>query len=170
MTELVPAESCRIVTRRNPFTTDRIERTVKAGGTLAELLAEAIPDRALHRHAHITLSDAALAQKGEVIPPALWHRVRPKPGTALTITLVPMGGGGKNPFRIILSLAVIAASFAFGSALGALGLEALGIKESAILFGSLTAGKVAGAIGGFIIPCAGPLLIASVPPRKEISP
>lgn len=165
MTELVPAESCRIVTRRNPFTTDRIERTVKAGGTLAELLAEAIPDRALHHHAHITLSDAALAQKGEVIPPALWHRA-----SALTITLVPMGGGGKNPFRIILSLAVIAASFAFGSALGALGLEALGVKESAILFGSLTAGKVAGAIGGFLIPCAGPLLIASVPPRKEISP
>jgi predicted phage tail protein len=88
---------------------------------------------------------------------------RAKPGTRVQITLVPMGGSGKNPLRIVLSLAVIAASFAFGQAIGGLIVGGVG---SNFLGMTVTAG-LQSAVGGFLIPCGGPLLIAPAPPSKE---
>lgn len=167
MTELVPAESCRIVARPHLFKAERIERTVKAGGTLADLLAEAIPDRALHPYAVVFLGDAAMIEGAIEIPRDRWHRVRPKPGTVVQITLVPQGGGGKNPLRILFSIAIAAASFFLG---GFVGGTLLMLPATTTLGGLIPAGiPLASAVGGFLIPCAGPLLIASVPPRKETS-
>jgi hypothetical protein len=157
------ADACRIVARAHPFSIEWIERTVKAGATIAELLAEAVPDRALHLFAHVSLVDDGLSGEAMALPPEVWERVRPKPGTRVQITLVPMGGSGKNPLRIVLSLAVIAASFAFGQAIGGLIVGGVG---SNFLGMTVTAG-LQSAVGGFLIPCAGPLLIAPAPPSKE---
>ncbi|GAB5388871.1 MAG: hypothetical protein Alpg2KO_18390 [Alphaproteobacteria bacterium] len=53
------------------------------------------------------------------VPRGNWHLVRPRPGTVVTINIRPAGGGGKNPLRLILSLAVTALSFGVGSFIGA---------------------------------------------------
>ncbi|WP_439578272.1 hypothetical protein [Elioraea sp.] len=165
MKERVPVETCRIVARPHPFSSERIDRTVKAGATIAELLAEAVPDRVLHGYAHVSLIDDAMTCETVPVPREVWTRVRPKPGTRVQITLVPMGGGrGKNPLRTLLSIAVIAASFFLGATVGG-----LLIGEVGSTFLGLTVTKsLQAAVGGFIIPCAGPLLFCAVPPQKEV--
>jgi predicted phage tail protein len=168
MNELVPVETCRVVARPHPFSTERTECTVKAGATIAELLAEAVPDRALHRYAHVSLIDDAMAREAMPVPREVWERVRPKPGTRVQITIVPMGGrgkgGGKNPLRTVLSIAVIAASFFLGATLGG-----LIVGEVGSTFLGLTVTKsLQAAVGGFIIPCGGPLLFCALPPQKEV--
>ncbi len=169
MTELITldADACRIVARPHPFSTERTECTVKAGATIAELLAEAVPDRALHHYAHVSLIDDVMAREPMPLPREVWGRVRPKPGTRVQITLVPMGGGGgggKNPLRTVLSIAVIAASFFLGATVGGLILGEVG----STFLGMTVTKALQAAVGGFIIPCAGPLLIATAPPRKEV--
>lgn len=167
MNALVPldADACRIVARAHPFSTDRTERTVKAGATIAELLAEAVPDRVLHRYARVSLVDDEMTLETMPLPREVWGRVRPKPGTRVQITLVPMGGGGgKNPLRTVLSIAVIAASFFLGATVGGLIVGEVG----STFLGMTVTKALQGAVGGFIIPCAGPLLIAPAPPSMEV--
>lgn len=167
MTELVPLapDACRIVARPHPFATERSERTVKAGATIAELLAEAVPDRELHRYARVSLVDDAMTGEAMPLPREVWGRVRPKPGARVQVTIVPMGGGGggKNPLRTVLSIAVIAASFFAGPWLGSLVVGEVG----STFLGMAVTKALQGAVGGFLIPCAGPLLIATAPPSKE---
>jgi hypothetical protein len=84
----------------------RVDLSVEAGATLAEIFAQAQPDAVLRRHAHVFVGD-------HYIPRENWHRVRPKPGTTVSIRVVPSGGGGgggKNPLRTILMIAVLAAA------------------------------------------------------------
>jgi hypothetical protein len=61
------------------------------------------------------------------VPPARHAQLRPKPGCIVTLRAVPMGGGGggKNPLRTILSIAIMAASPAIaGGIMGAMGASA----------------------------------------------
>src|SRR3546814_6114478 len=76
----------------------------------------------------------------DLIERHLWHRVRPNPGVELAIRVVPQGdGGGKNPLRIFLMVAVVALSIAApyigGTALGLMtttgGISTLGAAVSA---------------------------------------
>lgn len=88
----------------HPFAVERIHTQTPAGGTIADIIAAVQPDAVLARFAHVYID-------GDYIPHAYWRRVRPKAGTVLTIRMVPMGGGGgKNPLRTIMSIALIAAS------------------------------------------------------------
>ncbi len=90
---------------------------------------------------------------GDIIPPENWGRIYPKRETSVFIEVVPQGGGGKNPLRTILSIAVIVAAFALPGMI-------LAAPEAAIL-GSLTAGQALGAA----ISIVGSLLVnAIVPP------
>lgn len=43
---------------------------------------------------------------GYEVPCALWGRVRPKQGTAIHVTVMPAGGGGKKWIRTILMIVV----------------------------------------------------------------
>jgi uncharacterized membrane protein YoaK (UPF0700 family) len=158
------ADACRVVARQHPFSTELTGRTVRAGATIAELLAEVVPDRVLHRYALVSLIDDALTGEAMALPREVWTRVRPKPGTRVQITLVPMGGGGgKNPLRTVLSIAVIAASFFLGATVGGLIIGEVG----STFLGMTVTKALQGAVGGFVIPCGGPLLIAPAPPSKE---
>src|SRR3546814_17961583 len=70
----------------------------------------------LRVHAHVWIGPNKIERH-------LWHRVRPNPGVELAIRVVPQGdGGGKNPLRIFLMVAVVALSIAApyigGTALG----------------------------------------------------
>ena len=71
-----------------------------AGLTIEEMVTLAQPDPALRRHGHVYINDA-------YVPREYWERVRPKPGTRLSIRLVPTGGDGKNPLALILTLVVV---------------------------------------------------------------
>src|SRR3546814_13486962 len=92
----------------------------------------------LRLHAHVWIGPHKIERH-------LWHRVRPNPGVALAIRVVPQGdGGGKNPLRLFLLVAVVALSIAApyigGTALGLMtttgGTTKLGAGVSAGLGGT----------------------------------
>ncbi|MEZ0226528.1 MAG: host specificity factor TipJ family phage tail protein [Alphaproteobacteria bacterium] len=100
--ETAPPRDITAVVVPHPFSAARVQKTFPAGLSLAEIVAETQPDKVLSRHAHVSLS-------GDDIPRERWPRIYPKPGAHLTIRMVPMGGGGgKNPLRTVLSLALVA--------------------------------------------------------------
>ena len=91
----------------HPFQAARVDLELPAGLTVAEMIEEVQSDPVLRMHAHVYIG-------GDYVPRELWHRVRPKPGARLAIRIVPHDGGGeggKDPLRIVLTIAVIAATF-----------------------------------------------------------
>jgi sulfur carrier protein ThiS len=111
---LLPGEGLvRVAAAPHPFRVERQVLGLPAGLTLAEMLEAVQVDPLLRRHAHISVN-------GYPIPRENWGRVRPKPGAEVTIRVVPQGGGqgGKSTLAIVLSIAVLAASVALGSAGG----------------------------------------------------
>jgi hypothetical protein len=159
--EVIPpgGEDVRVVAAHHPFKVERTDQQMLAGLTLAEMLERAQPDPVLRRHARIMLGDWE-------VPREHWHRVRPKPGTTVTIRVVPHGGGGgdKNPLRTVLSIAVIAAAaFVSGGGLGAV------FASSGEAFAIL--GTTGAAIAGAGIAVAGSLAInALIPPSQPSLP
>lgn len=156
----------RLIALAHPFAETRIEGRAEAGASLREIVHALFPDRALDPCLRVWVADAALAREPVPVPAEAWGRVRPKPGAAVLIRPVPMGGGGggKNPLRIVLSIAIVAASFLLGPVVGG----ALGLPE-AITLGGLLAKPInlASAVGGFLITATGTLLLnALIPPPK----
>ena len=151
---LAPGEGLvRVSACPHPFSMARVDLSVEAGATLAEIFARAQPDAVLRRHAHVFVGD-------HYIPRENWHRVRPKPGTTVSIRVVPSGGGGgggKNPLRTILMIAVLAAATAVSA--GALGPGGLALLGPA--FASGATGAVALSVG---VPILGEVVIAAEAP------
>jgi len=118
--ELVKSEGIRVVAAPHPFKVQRVDMVVADNNSLGDILALAQPDTVLRRHAHIVLND-------KIIPRSEWEAVYPKMNDLVTIRVVPMGGGGggKNPLRTIMTVAIIAAAFiapyAINAYLGTLG-------------------------------------------------
>lgn len=118
----------------HPFTVEHTTHKVSAGGSVASMLAHIQPDPLLRRYAHVFLDGHALASCD-------WARVYPKAGTTVTVRMVPQGGGGgKNPLRTLLSIAVLAASPVIATSLaGALGATGtvLGISTARLVTGGI---------------------------------
>lgn len=85
----------------HPFSAERVTKTVDAESTIQEMLACAQPDPLLRRYAHVFVD-------GHYIPRDQWDKTIPAKNAQVSLRLVPMGGGGKNPLRTVLSLAVMA--------------------------------------------------------------
>lgn len=138
----------------HPFRMARTDFTVPAGLTLAEIVARVQPDPALMLGASVFLGD-------EEIPRQCWPRVRPKPGTTVSVRVAPAGGGGKNPLRTVLLIAVLVA--------------AVVIPGAQPFAGTLLAsGTIGGSLFGAAIGLAGSLLVnalvpASRPKAQELS-
>ncbi len=118
----------------HPFSLERVTHTATAGASLAAMLAHIQPDPVLRGCAHVLLD-------GHVVAQSDWARVYPKAGTTLTVRMVPQGGGGgKNPLRTLLSIAVLAASpmlaTSLAGALGATG-SILGISTARLILGGV---------------------------------
>lgn len=94
----------RVVALPRPFSTERIVTNVLEGNTLKELMDIAgISDPVLASHCRVFIDDM-------LIEPKNFHRVRPKAGTQISIRVVPHGGGGKSPARLVLTLVVMVAA------------------------------------------------------------
>ena len=139
-------------------TRDRVEFTVAPGQTIAQMVAEAMPAgrRLGGAYFRVTLN-------GHPIADALWHAVKPKPGTQVLIRVVPQGDILKNVLTIALTVAAVAAGQFYGpmlagellfGGLGGVGTGALGT----VLSGAITATTL----------LAGTLLInALIPVRSD---
>lgn len=118
----------------HPFSVERLTHQTAAGKSIAGMLCDLQPDPVLRGCAHVLLDGHAVAQ-GD------WQRVYPKAGTTLTVRMVPQGGGGgKNPLRTLLSIAVLAASPVIASTLvGALGVSGsiMGISSAQLITGGV---------------------------------
>lgn len=151
----------RVIGARSPFML-ACERDIPAGRTLHAIVAETVAHPALIPHARVWLSDRAMDHEPAPIDPALWPRVRPKPGTAVTVIVVPTGGGGggKSPLRTILMIAVMAAAAIVGPMIGGVifaNLPLIGGLPLGLPFG--VAQALSGALASFATPPAGPLAL-----------
>lgn len=154
-------DTIRVIGARSPFA-PASERDIPAGSTLHDIVAETIAHSALIPHARVWLSDRAMDHEPALIAPDLWPRVRPKPGTAVSVIVVPAGGGGggKSPLRTILMIAVMAAAAILGPMIGGVifaNLPLIGGLPLGLPFG--VAQGLATALAGFATPQAGPLAV-----------
>ncbi|SEK34900.1 hypothetical protein SAMN05443999_101261 [Roseovarius azorensis] len=157
----IPAETLLAAHRAVPIEAhagESLRRIITRAGLASECIA--VFARPVGAADDIRLPDAADADALEAllhdlgaVRPEDWETRRLAPGERLVITQVPQdGGGGSNPLRIILSIAVIAAA-AFIAGPAGLGLGAtlgssLGIGAAA--GGQLVFGLV-NALGQFVI-------------------
>lgn len=141
----------RVSAAPHPFKAATVDRTIREGQTVAEMLVEVQADPILRRHAVIFVDDWQ-------VPREFWHQVRPKAGRLVTVRVVPEGGGrgGKPIFRVLLSIAVIGAALFLGPTLGA------------ALAPGLSTG-IQTAIGTAAISVAGNLLVNAIAPIRPPS-
>lgn len=151
-------DTIRLIACPRPFSVERIDRTMPAGLTIAELLEETLdPGLAGSTGQYVFVGD-------RMVPETWYGRVKPRPGQTVTIRIVPGdsgGGGQKDPFRTVLTIAVIAAAaYVSGGAL------------TPYLGSSFAAGSVGAGIAAAAVPVAGALLVnaAAPPPRGERTP
>ena len=143
-----PSDRLSVVSAPHPLLTAHSRVDLPVGLHLDQILEAVQSDPILRHHAHIFVD-------GALVPRADWQNVTPGIGQQVTIRVVPTGGdGGKNPLRIILSIAVLIVGTAFGGPLGA----ALGFA----------AGSAVGtAVGAALITTAGGLLINAIVPPPQ---
>ena len=143
--------SLRLVACPRPFSVDRIDRQVTAGGSIADIMRETglDPDPI---YARVFIDDV-------LVPKAYWEKVRPKAGHTLTVRVIPTGsGGGKDVLRIVAMIAIIAAAIFLGPEFaGFLGFEA-GTPGFLAASAAITAGT---SIGGSL------RMNACIPPPRS---
>ena len=122
----------------HPFKTAYMEAFVQAGLTLTEVLHEVQPDPTLREYARIFIDD-------RLVPRAEWDIYRVKPDDLVIIRVVP--GGGKNPFRVLLQIAIIAIAFVVAPYLapaliaGSLGIAAVNLATALVSTAIIAAGN-----------------------------
>lgn len=137
----------RISASPHPFKRARVDLYAPEGMTILQMLQlHAIP---------IEYGDVRVWVDADFVPQDMWPRVKPKAAALLTISVQPgKGGGGKNPLRTILSLAVaIAAPYAAGAILPA-GIIAT-TQAGAALITSATTGAI-GLVGNLLVNALAP--------------
>lgn len=104
-----------------------------------------------------------LEVNGQPVAREWWGRVRPKPGTLITLRALVHngGGGGKNPLKTVLSIALMVAAPGLGTALG----NAMGMTGTAFsVFGQAVSW---GSVLGMGVSIAGNLLINALIPAPQ---
>ncbi len=163
----VDGNDLRLIACPRPFSVERIDQAVPVGGSIADIMASLGLDPILMAHAHVWITDGAMTADPVMVPRDRWARVRPKARAVVTVRVAPGkgGGGGKNPLRTILTIAVVAAAFVLGPAVGA----AMGLPTEAVIFGQTI--NLASAIGGAAITLVGNLIVNAIapPPRPKLA-
>jgi hypothetical protein len=104
--EVLTDESVTVTAALHPLSGERVTIDLPAGMSVAELAQWVYGKRRASR----IVTDLVATIEGEPVPPALWPRLRPKPGTFVTFRPVPRGGL-RGILGILLSIAAIAATF-----------------------------------------------------------
>lgn len=134
----------QVVAKPHPFSGERIDFAVPEGRTLNQILEQAQPDPILARTAHVWVN-------GDKIERQYWNVVRPKSGTSIVVAVdAPEGGGGdgggKNVFRTILTIVVIAAAMWVTGGMA-------GVLAPGMLTGTTAA------LAGAAVPVIGPMVV-----------
>lgn len=112
-------------------------RRFSGGATIAEIVSVFDRPPEFDRFGGVYLKRDRL-DPGMVVPRELWHRVKPKPGTLMFISLIPEGGGegggdsSKQVFAIVGAIALIALSAGIAS----FGLPGMGMMFAGGSFGA----------------------------------
>jgi hypothetical protein len=142
--------------------------SVPHGETVAELVERCRPPEWFPLAGHVAIRTAAGVAE---IPRENWHRVRPKPGVAVAVYVLPMGGAGrggggrssgKNVLTTVATLAVLAAATAVSA--GLLGPAAAGTIGTGLLGSSFAAGGIGATLLGAGIGIVGSLAINALAP------
>ncbi|RWO97224.1 MAG: phage tail protein [Mesorhizobium sp.] len=135
----------------------RIELTLPAGITIAEMVAMALPGAS---EPVLERTRVALVKGGgmQIVPRAVWHRARPHAGVHVVIRVIPAGSGSLNSILMILvSVAAIAVAGFFAPAIaGSLGITSqfgIGAVKGVLQLG-LTA--LGGLLVNALLPPPGP--------------
>ena len=162
-----PAPGLRVVASPNPFSNRVVDLELPAGGTIFDLMMAAGCDRALYGGARVYVVDRAMMMEPIEIESHNWRRVYPKPGmfVSIRVTATPgkSGGGGKNPLRTILTIAVMAAAFYVGGAVA--GWASKSLSAGGLGWGAMGA-KLLGAGVGALTPAVGTVVINSITAPK----
>jgi len=164
--------------RRTIFSKARDIRPFRAGCTVADIVAAYDPPREFAAFGAVILYhpddgiDESGLPKGQWLAREHWHRIKPRAGTALFISIVPQapgggdgGGGSNNVFAIVAAVALIALTAWVGGgglaflAPNLLGTGMVGAKVAAAAIG--IAGATA--IGQLTKPPAGQPVASAIP-------
>lgn len=111
-----------------------------------------------------------LCVDGMPVPREWWGRVRPKPGTLITLRATVHGGGGgggKNPLKTVLSIALMVVAPQIGSML------AQSAFTAAVMAGTMSSAAFAFATTAFtaMVSIAGNMIIGALtqPPQPKLS-
>lgn len=127
-TTSLAADKIDVIVSPHPFTDKKIRHRTEPGLSVTEIVEHCSDGKDMLPYTHAYLD-------GNYLPRDCWAHIKPKAGTTVMLRIVPMGGGGgKNPLRTVMSLAIMAASPALSGALA-------GAVGQASLFG-ISAGKL----------------------------
>ncbi|MBT9382233.1 phage tail protein [Pseudooceanicola sp. CBS1P-1] len=87
----------------------RIEIEVPEGLTLAEMLRVALPGATPDELKACRIALVS-AHGSEVILPAFWHQVRPRPGVRVVIRVIAEGDGLRSVLTVVVAIAAVAAA------------------------------------------------------------
>ena len=95
--------------RRTLFSEKSDLRTFAPGATVADIVTTLPVPVEFETFGAVYLKRGP-EDKGHIVERRHWHRIRPKPGTALFVSCVPQGGSGdgKSVFAIVAAIALIA--------------------------------------------------------------
>jgi hypothetical protein len=126
-------------------------RELPAGLTVAEIVATLLTPVEFSRFGAVYIK-AGPQDRGHVLERCYWHRIRPKPGTALFVSCVPHGGDGKNVFATIAAIALIALTVWVGAG-------GLGSLFNAAFLGAGTTGAY---LASAAVAVAGPAVLQPI--------
>tara|TARA_B100000686_G_scaffold55286_1_gene59576 strand:+ start:5477 stop:9586 length:4110 start_codon:yes stop_codon:yes gene_type:complete len=95
----------------HPFSLAGIDMIRPVGMSVQDIVNSLSDDRDIQ-------TDALVFINGEFVPCSKWGQIKPKSEAIVTLRVVPEGGGGKNPLKTVLSVALLAATPYLGAALG----------------------------------------------------
>ncbi len=128
-----PGETIRVIGKTHPLAGERLEREVRAGLSIREILAEVLPAGCRY--------DLLVSIDGNIIPQENWSRVRPKRKTIVTFVPVLHGGGLRTAFSMVAAIAaIVVAPYLAPGIVSAL--AGVGITVSAQVAGALAAGAI----------------------------
>lgn len=107
----------------DPWSGKRVDAFAARGSSCAQIVASVIPDAALHANIEVFIGDHR-------IPPERWHVVKPKPGSIVSINVLPDGGNG---LRIGLQIGVLALAIASSYFTGPAGFGLVSASGAALI-------------------------------------